>query len=250
MVLFSFLQQRSFSLKSSHSIAAVARYPNKTQFANMKFASVFSVLASAATALATWENCPKFDATEIVNNYINILSHLPTLEAANATAQALLVENYSETSDSILTLEGLPVSHSPVMKRKVFFYPRKFQSALLTIIFQLDTAPFQGKNYYIDGIFGAPAYTGIETILIIPACGYITWHWAYTAIGSKEYRIKGFHLFQITDAGQLKAARLEFNSIAWGADTGYVTLFPGQNCTTDPTDAQTPLRKRRPASLR
>jgi len=118
---------------------------------------------------------------------------------------------------------------------------------LLIIIFQLDTPAFKGKSFYIEGIVDAPAYTDIETFLIVPACGYITWHWAYNAIGSKKYRVKGFHLFQVTDAGQLKSARLEFNSVAWGADSGYVTLFPGQNCTTDPTDAQSPLRKRWPA---
>jgi len=110
VVLFPLLQQRSFSLKSSQSIAAVARYPNKKQFANMKFASILSVLALAITALATSEKCPKFNATELVTKYIDILEHKPSLKAANASAQALLVDDYSETSDSILALSGLPVS--------------------------------------------------------------------------------------------------------------------------------------------
>lgn len=96
----------------------------------MKFASVFAVLASAATVsaatmLATREICPKVNATEIVDKYIQVLSHLPTIEGANATAQALMVDNYSEISDSILALEGLPVSYSAIMEGNVLFYLRK-----------------------------------------------------------------------------------------------------------------------------
>jgi len=191
----------------------------------MKFATVLSVLASAAAVLAAYPGtdipCPVFNATEIIDGYISILEHSPSVEAANATAQALLSETYEEISDSILTLEGLP----------------------------LGTVTFQGKDTYIESTLGAPASSGIETILIIPACGYITWHWVFYGIGSMEYEIKGFNLFEITAAGQINTTRLEFNSIAWGADTGYVTLFPGQNCTTDPTDAQAPLKKRNPAAL-
>lgn len=76
----------------------------------MKCGFVLSVLALAGSVLA-WGDCADFDATGIVNSYINILEQLPSTAAANATAQALLVDDYSETSDSILMLEGLPVSY-------------------------------------------------------------------------------------------------------------------------------------------
>lgn len=104
------------------------------------------------------------------------------------------------------------------------------RSSLADLTFlQLTTPPFVGKEYYISGIVNSPAYTGIETILIVPACGYITWHWIYTAIGSAEYRIKGFHLFEVTESGQLASARLEFNSIAWGTDMGYTVTPPSKS---------------------
>ena len=44
------------------------------------------------------------------HSYLEILTHQPSVAAANATAQALLVDSYTETSDSILSLEGQPVS--------------------------------------------------------------------------------------------------------------------------------------------
>jgi hypothetical protein len=51
------------------------------------------------------------DAEKIVTEYIAILSHTSSdLGDANATAQALLDDNYQEISDSVLSLKGLPVS--------------------------------------------------------------------------------------------------------------------------------------------
>lgn len=96
----------------------------------MKCASfIHSILALVGTVLAGWDNCPEVDSTAIVNSYINILLQMPTLAAANASAQALLVDDYSETSDSILTLEGLPVSRtSPQFRKTSAFPPRNLDS--------------------------------------------------------------------------------------------------------------------------
>lgn len=80
----------------------------------------FSLIAGAALALVSstiakptgksWANCiAQSTAEDIVNKYITILSH-PDIQAANATAQALLANDYQEVSDSILSLEGQPVS--------------------------------------------------------------------------------------------------------------------------------------------
>lgn len=49
------------------------------------------------------------EADTIVDQYISILTHTD-VATANATAQALLDESYTEISDSILSLEGQPVS--------------------------------------------------------------------------------------------------------------------------------------------
>lgn len=53
------------------------------------------------------------EAEDIVSKFITILSH-PDPDAANATAQALLDESFTETSDSILSLSGqAPVRDFP-----------------------------------------------------------------------------------------------------------------------------------------
>lgn len=79
----------------------------------MKFSLIAAAalgLASSAFAAPAWGNCLAQSAAEdIVNQYITILSH-PDISAANATAQALLADDYQEISDSILSLEGQPVS--------------------------------------------------------------------------------------------------------------------------------------------
>lgn len=82
----------------------------------MKFLSILAplslVVATAATAIP--RDGSKYGLTQevaddIVAKFITILDHQDPV-AANATAQALLAEGYTEISDSILSLEGQPVS--------------------------------------------------------------------------------------------------------------------------------------------
>jgi hypothetical protein len=48
-----------------------------------------------------------------------------------------------------------------------------------------------------------------------------------------QYPIKGFNLFNLTsDLSQVSSINVEFNSIAWGLDTGYQLIFPS---TPSPT---------------
>ena len=79
----------------------------------MKVASISLGLASTAMVSATWDLCPDFDTTDLLNKCISVLQHLPKAEAANATAQELLIDDYFEVSNSIYTLSGLPVSCFP-----------------------------------------------------------------------------------------------------------------------------------------
>lgn len=86
----------------------------------MKFSQIISAIALISTAVAApqgwgnWGQCSddcitQATATDIVNKFITILNHYD-IPAANATAQALLADNFAEISDSILSLEGQPVS--------------------------------------------------------------------------------------------------------------------------------------------
>lgn len=85
----------------------------------MKFLTYLTSLVAVATAVAVpgrrgaeWQNClAQSEAETLVNEYIGILSHTgSSIGDANATAQAILDNNYQEISDSILSLEGQPVS--------------------------------------------------------------------------------------------------------------------------------------------
>lgn len=85
----------------------------------MKFSLALAPLALVTSVTAStlhtrdwsdWQNClSQSQAETIVNEYASILTHSDPA-AANATAQALLDVNYVEISDSILSLEGQPVS--------------------------------------------------------------------------------------------------------------------------------------------
>ena len=173
----------------------------------MKFTSVVTVIGLTASVMASpllderrWNCISQYTADTLVSEYIGVLSHQDTdLGTPNQTAQAILDDNYSETSDSILSLEGLP----------------------------LGTVTFSGKDAYIASTLGAPPVTGINTIAVYPICpDKILWQWLFTGIGSQQYEVKGFNLFQITSAGQINQTYVEFNSFAWALDTGYTITFP------------------------
>lgn len=81
---------------------------------NMKLLSTIIQLSTAvyaAAAVLPRNNCGGLSqafAEDVVAKFITILNH-PDPVAANATAQALLADGYTEISDSILSLEGQPV---------------------------------------------------------------------------------------------------------------------------------------------
>lgn len=90
----------------------------------MKFTQITATLALAASAIASptwpsWNGCPsdncisQTDAETLVKRFIGVLSHEGSdLGNASVTANAILADNYKEISDSILSLEGLPVRAS------------------------------------------------------------------------------------------------------------------------------------------
>ena len=79
----------------------------------MKFFALAATFLAAVSATGspkrTHGKClSQSTAENIVGQFITILNHYD-VPAANATAQALLAEDFTETSDSILSLEGRPV---------------------------------------------------------------------------------------------------------------------------------------------
>ena len=80
----------------------------------MKFTIVATALALASTALAAPGKCVSLtEAKAIVNRYVGIQTQAGSdFGNATETAEKLLVTNYQEISDSILSLEKLPVCAS------------------------------------------------------------------------------------------------------------------------------------------
>lgn len=70
-----------------------------------------SVLPIVLSSITKRDYCvTQYEANDIVTKFAAILAQTDGAAAANATAQALLADDYIEFSDSILSLEGLPVS--------------------------------------------------------------------------------------------------------------------------------------------
>lgn len=95
------------------------------------------------------------------------------------------------------------------------------------LLSQLGGITFAGKQGYIEGVLAAPPVLGITTneVLVAGSCK-ILWYWTFFGIGTAEYEVKGFNLFSLTSDLQIQTLNLEFNSIAWGLNTGYQIIFP------------------------
>ncbi|KAK0283746.1 hypothetical protein LTR35_006205 [Friedmanniomyces endolithicus] len=179
----------------------------------MKFTLLTSVLATAATTLATphgwgggWNQCVSPQrANKVVNEIIAIFGHLSSVDAANTTAHALLADNFQEFSDSVHALE--PFTRSSANPRLC----NRLTGSGLTA----------NKTEWIGGIVGRPPITDIESLYISPAgCHKIIWYWQFNSVAAATYRVRGFNLIELNEHGQVDQLVLEFNSIAWELDDG------------------------------
>ncbi|KAJ9601859.1 hypothetical protein H2200_013658 [Cladophialophora chaetospira] len=174
----------------------------------MKFSTLIAPFAFASVTVALpvmWPFClTQGDANDIVGKFITVLQHT-NINAANATAQALIGPNFFEKSDSINMLAGKPVGSI--------------------------TTP--SKAEYINGVLFAPSLTGITTNKVLVAgCTSILWYWNMAGVGSKQIPVTGFNLIEITPQKQIADMYVEFNNIGWGIDIGFTV--------TDYTGAQLP----------
>ena len=157
-----------------------------------------SLASSLAHCTLTWMssnifgNLPIYcmndwQAQQVVSGFMNILTN-PNRQAANATAQTLIADNYEEISDSINSLAGYP----------------------------LGSITFNGKQAFINGVINAPYISGMTTLAIYHDCTHITWRWLVTGLGSRVAEVKGVNVMTINTQGQIVEDDIEFNSIAWG----------------------------------
>jgi hypothetical protein len=60
-------------------------------------------------------------------------------------------------------------------------------------------------------------------------CDRFLWYWEFDGLGSGQYRVRGVTIGTYdTETGQVSKQVIEFNSLAWAADTGY-TITPPAN---------------------
>ncbi|KAF2170891.1 hypothetical protein M409DRAFT_18863 [Zasmidium cellare ATCC 36951] len=180
----------------------------------MKITILTTALAMlcTASAAATNNNPPpsygggkcvsQQEGQNFLQKFIGVLGRTDPNYAA--TAQKIIADDFVEYSNSILSLQGLPLS------------------APLGI-----AAPF--KDAWIQGVTQAPAFSGIKTLEVIVTCDRIVWYWVFTGIGSAKHPAAGFNLFHLKRKGpqlQVEKLFLEFDSIAWGLDTGIQVTYP------------------------
>ncbi|KAK5168801.1 uncharacterized protein LTR77_006110 [Saxophila tyrrhenica] len=176
----------------------------------MKLAISLAALAACASATAIetkyFPGCSRRHcltqrmADKFVSRFIGVLEHKETdLGNFTETMEIMLADDFQEISDSINSLAGIP----------------------------LGSVTTGSKEEYIQETQNAPPDSNIETIFTaVAACRNIIWHWNFPTVGSAQYPVKGMNYFELNENCQIDTMRIEFNSIAWGADTGFTTTPP------------------------
>jgi hypothetical protein len=68
----------------------------------------------------------------------------------------------------------------------------------------------------------------MTTLQVFHDCNNISWRWRVDGLGLAKYPVMGINDMHVPNVwtGQLDYNNLEFNSIAWGIDTGYQCQTP------------------------
>lgn len=139
------------------------------------------------------------EAQQWLKSFIGVLGQ--TDPNRNQTADEIIADQFVEYSNSILSLSGRALNGQPAAA---------------------------SKEAWTQGVLNAPAAQGIETRDVVVGCNKIVWHWSFQKVGAGIYQSNGFNLFTMTRKGtQLQASRLdlEFDSIAWGLNTGFGVTY-------------------------
>ncbi|TKA76100.1 hypothetical protein B0A55_04412 [Friedmanniomyces simplex] len=135
-----------------------------------------------------WSQCvTQGQANEVVNTIIELFAHAPG-------ANALFADKLVEYSDSILALQGLPLTGSGFANNKA--------EDLAAV---LDGHPLKGtQSLYVSSA----------------GCHKIMWYFKFNEVAAAIYRVRGFELISLNNRSQICEMDIKFNSIAWGLDDG------------------------------
>jgi len=132
-----------------------------------------------------------FQAQAIVTAFNYLLAN-PQAPNFNSTANALLADDFTDTSDSINQLAGIPEG----------------------------SVTFSSKQAFIAGSGSQPPLY-LQTLDQFNSCNKISWRWiSISGTGDNDEKVKGIDNFYINQKGQIEATYAEFNSGAWLADLG------------------------------
>ena len=206
----------------------------------MKFASILLCLSVTTSALAitlarrdsdsknTSPTSSAFTATPLrdcledwqVTNIVNAFNYLlanPQAANFNATANALLAKDYTDFSDSIDELAGIPVRRPLVTVWKT---APICKSTNVCVKSQLGSVTFASKAAFIAGSGAQPPLI-LQTLDAFASCDKISWRWvSVSGTGNNAKEVKGIDNFYINKFGRIKTTYAEFNSGAWLYDLG------------------------------
>jgi len=94
---------------------------------------------------------------------------------------------------------------------------------------QLGIAEYTDKQKYISDGLAAPPFvvTPSTTLgLYVVDCNKFIWFFNFPKVGSGQYEVRGFNLFNTTDSKQISQNNLELNSLAWARNTGFQVTAP------------------------
>lgn len=190
----------------------------------MQLTTIFSACSIASVVLAVpLQTCltPE-QAFCIVEKYIGVADGTGyDNQSANATAQALISDDFTGDSGSILSLQSRPV------KAETIFLTGQTET---DGVGKLDNLYVTSKTQFISEVLEYGPWPDIHTNDIVFGCNKIVWYWTFPHVGTGEYEVKGFNLFEINSQYQICKTYIEFNSIAWGLDSNQ-----GPLCRTNST---------------
>ncbi|KAF2768755.1 hypothetical protein EJ03DRAFT_114569 [Teratosphaeria nubilosa] len=145
------------------------------------------------------------EANILVEKYVSILQQKPYQGTPpKVTAQEIVTADYQDSSDSVDSLLKKPIKGS-----------------------LLDSS----RTQWLEGIAYAnsessPPYNNLQTTNVLRADGdVIVWTWTLPDVGDGEYPVSGIQLLYFNCDKQIYKAYFEFNSLAWGANTGQVREY-------------------------
>ncbi|KAH9809190.1 hypothetical protein Tdes44962_MAKER06218 [Teratosphaeria destructans] len=149
----------------------------------------------------------KHDAAEIVQKYVSVLQQKEyNGKKPSETAEEIIAPNYQDFSDSVHSTLKQELNGQPLSRDRTQFL----------------------ENVATNSKKSPPPFAQLESTNVLCAeDNVIFWSWRLAAVGSGKYPVKGTQLFYLDDHGQIYKSEFEFNSLAWGADTGQVNAYCG-----------------------